>query len=199
MKIYLDGEEIAFPENSPSKEDVLTSVKETLGKKGMLIRSIEVDGAELDEEAFLALTGGTEARFGSRPVRDFLVETLADASEYQQRLASGLGRAADHLEADRTPEGLELVGKAAEGIGWVLQIIHNSQILLGVDDSEVGGVGLGEVKSALLAELEKASRSVEEGKPLELAYTLRSGILPRIESLGGYISALRNIGDSTVQ
>jgi len=199
MKIYLDGEEIAFPENSPSKEDVLTSVKETLGKKGMLIRSIEVDGAELDEEAFLALTGGTEARFGSRPVRDFLVETLADASEYQQRLASGLGRAADHLEADRTPEGLELVGKAAEGIGWVLQIIHNSQILLGVDDSEVGGGGLGEVKSAMLAELEKASRSVEEGKPLELAYTLRSGILPRIESLGGYISALRNIGDSTVQ
>jgi hypothetical protein len=199
MKIYLDGEEIAFPENSPSKEDVLASVKETLGKKGMLIRSIEVDGAELDEEAFLALTGGTEARFGSRPVRDFLVETLADASEYQQRLASGLGRAADHLEADRTPEGLELVGKAAEGIGWVLQIIHNSQILLGVDDSEVGGGGLGEVKSALLAELEKASRSVEEGKPLELAYTLRSGILPRIESLGGYISALRNIGDSTVQ
>ena len=199
MKIYLDGEEIAFPENSPSKEDVLASVKETLGKKGMLIRSIEVDGAELDEEAFLALTGGTEARFGSRPVRDFLVETLADASEYQQRLASGLGRAADHLEADRTPEGLELVGKAAEGIGWVLQIIHNSQILLGVDDSEVGGGGLGEVKSALLAELEKASRSVEEGKPLELAYTLRSGLLPRIESLGGYISALRNIGDSTVQ
>ncbi len=199
MKIYLDGEEIAFPENSPSKEDVLASVKETLGKKGMLIRSIEVDGAELDEEAFLALTGGTEARFGSRPVRDFLVETLADASEYQQRLASGLGRAADHLEADRTPEGLELVGKAAEGIGWVLQIIHNSQILLGVDDSEVGGGGLGEVKSALLAELENASRSVEEGKPLELAYTLRSGILPRIESLGGYISALRNIGDSTVQ
>ena len=43
------------------------------------------------------------------------------------------------------------------------------------------------------------SRSVEEGKPLELAYTLRPGILPRIESLGGYISALRNIGDSTVQ
>ena len=199
MKIYLDGEEIAFPENSPSKEDVLASVKETLGKKGMLIRSIEVDGAELDEEAFLALTGGTEARFGSRPVRDFLVETLADASEYQQRLASGLGRAADHLEADRTPEGLELVGKAAEGIGWVLQIIHNSQILLGVDDSEVGGGGLGEVKSALLAELEKASRSVEEGKPLELAYTLRSGILPRIESLGGYIGALKDIGDSTVQ
>jgi hypothetical protein len=199
MKIYLDGEEIAFPENSPSKEDVLASVKETLGKKGMLIRSIEVDGAELDEEAFLALSGGTEVRFAGRPVRDFLVETLADASEYQQRLASGLARAADHLEADRTPEGLELVGKAAEGIGWVLQIIHNSQILLGVDDSEVGGGGLGEVKSALLAELEKASRSVEEGKPLELAYTLRSGILPRIESLGGYISALRNIGDSTVQ
>ena len=53
MKIYLDGEEITFPENSPSKEGVLASVKETLGKKGRLIRSIEVDGAELDEEAFL--------------------------------------------------------------------------------------------------------------------------------------------------
>lgn len=199
MKIYLDGEEITFPENSPSKEGVLASVKETLGKKGRLIRSIEVDGAELDEDAFLALSGGTETRFEGRPVRDFLVETLADASEYQQRLASGLGRAADHLEADRTPEGLELVGKAAEGIGWILQVIHNSQLLLGVDDSQVGAGGLGEVKAALLAELEKASRSVEEGKPLELAYTLRSGILPRIESLGGYIGALRDIGDSTVQ
>ena len=199
MKVYLDGEEIAFPENSPSKGDVLASVKETLGRKARLIRSIEVDGTKMDEEGFLALSGGTEARFEGRPVREFLAETLADASEYQKRLAAGLARAADHLEADRTGEGLELVGKAAEGIGWVLQVIHNSQLLLGLDDGEVGSGGLGETKTALLSELENASRSVEEGKPLELAYTLRSGILPRIESLGGYIGALKDIGDSTVQ
>ncbi len=199
MKIILDGEEIVFPGESPSKEDILSSVKETLGKKGRLIRSIEVDGTELDENAFLALSGGTEARFEGRPLRDFLAETLADASEYQKRLVSGLGRAAEHLESERSAEGLELVGQAAEGIGWILQVIHNGQILLGVNDSEVGSGGLAELKAALITDLETASRSMDEGKLLELAYTIRSGVLPRIESLGGYIGALGEIGGSPVQ
>ncbi len=199
MKIILDGEEIVFPGESPSKEDILSSVKETLGKKGRLIRSIEVDGTELDENAFLALSGGTEARFEGRPLRDFLAETLADASEYQKRLVSALGRAAEHLESERSAEGLELVGQAAEGIGWILQVIHNGQILLGVNDSEVGSGGLAELKAALITDLETASRSMDEGKLLELAYTIRSGVLPRIESLGGYIGALREIGGSPVQ
>ena len=61
------------------------------------------------------------------------------------------------------------MGQAAEGIGWILRVLGNSRILLGLQDGDIaeGLDGLGE---ALAPELEKASSLMEEGKHLELAY-----------------------------
>lgn len=198
MKVLIDGEELALSGDSPSKEDVLTSVREELARRGMLISTIEVDGTELDEEGFLALAGGMEARFSGRAVREFLAETLSDAADYHRRLAGGLEGAADHLEADRTREGLELVGQAAEGIGWILNVAGNGRILLGLQDCEVAQ-GLDSLGEALVPELEKASSLMEEGKHLELAYVIRVGILPHIESLGGLIAAMEDMISGPVQ
>ena len=198
MKVFFDGEELTLTGAGPSKEDVLTSAKEAAAKKGMLVVSIEVDGTELDEEGFLALTGGVEARFSGRPVREFLAETLSDAAGYQKRLAGGLEGAADRLESDKTREGLELVGQAAEGIGWILNVGGNSRILLGLQDCE-GARGIDGLGEALAPELEKASSLMEEGKHLELAYTIRAGILPHIENLGGFIAAMEEMVAGPVQ
>lgn len=198
MKIFFDGEELPLSGESSSKEDVLTSVKEAAAKKGMLVTSVEVDGTELDEEAFLALSGGVEARFSGRPLREFLAETLSDAATYQKRLAAGLGSAADRLEEDKTREGLELVGQAAEGIGWILNVAGNSRILLGLQEGDVAR-GLDELSGALAPELEKASSLMEEGKHLELAYTIRVGIIPHIENLGGLLDSMGEMIKGPVQ
>ena len=198
MKVFIDGEEPGFSGDGLTREEVLASVKETLGKKGMLIDSIKVDGTELDEEGFLALRGGTEARFSGRPMREFLAETLTDAAGYQKRLARGLAGAADRLESDKAREGLELVGQAAEGIGWILRVLGNSRILLGLQDGDIAE-GLGGMGEALAPELEKASSLMEEGKHLELAYTIRTGILPHIEILGSYIASMEEMAEGAVQ
>lgn len=199
MKVFIDDEELHFAEECPSKEDILAQVKEILAREGKLIQSMEVDGTELMEEGFLALSGGEEVRIKGRPIREFLAETLADALVYHGRLAAGLEKAADNLEADKAREGLELVGQGAEGIGWLLHVTQNSQILLGANDSEVGDGKLEELKLSLQKDLEKASDSVEKGKTLELAYIIRASLLPRIENLGNYLSALREMVDSSVQ
>lgn len=199
MKVFIDDEELHLAEESPSKEDILVRTKEVFARKGRLLHSIEVDGAELTEEDFLALSGGEEVRVKGRPIREFLAETLADALVYHGRLVAGLERAADNLEADKTREGLELVGQGAEGIGWLLHVTQNSQILLGANDSEVGDGKLEDLKTSLQKDLAKASDSVESGKTLELAYVIRTSLLPRIESLGNYLAALKDMGDGAIQ
>lgn len=199
MKILIDNEECPFSAEIASKGQILASVKDSSGKKGRVVCSVAVDGTSMDEDAFLALSGGMEVRFTTRPVRDLVAESLTDAGEYLKKLSSGLTRVAGNLEAKKTTEGFELLGQAAEGVGWLLQIVHNCQALLSVNDAEVGDGALGVLKTMLLEELEKTSRSVEDHKPLELALRIRSGVLPTLHNLGGYIDALLKISGSSVQ
>ncbi len=194
MKIYLDGKRSPF-RKQPVERGRACVREETLGKKGMLIRSIEVDGASWTRKP-PRLTGGTEARFGSRPVRDFLSKrwpTLRNTSSVSPQPWPSCGPS----RADRTPEGLNSSGKRRRDRVGPSDIPQQPDSSRG-DDSEVGGGGLGEVKSALLAELEKASRSVEEGKPLELASLSGREFSPASKASRIH-QRPENIGDSTVQ
>ena len=199
MKIFIDGEEAVFSGEAGSKEEIYARVKEESAGKGHVVRSIAVDGTVLEEEAFLALSGGTECRFETVPVRELVVESLSDGSSYMNHLSAGLAKVADLLEEDKTADGLDLLRQAAEGIGWSLQVMHNCQVLLGVSDHEVGDGQLAELKTTLVAELEKASGSIENGKHLELSFRIRTGVLPNIERAAQYMRALLETGKKSVQ
>ncbi|MFA7621670.1 MAG: hypothetical protein WCY56_07495 [Aminobacteriaceae bacterium] len=199
MRIYIDGEEMGFSEETISKDEIYSRVKEEITRRGCVIGRITVDGTDLEEEAFLALSGGAEARFESMPVRELVMDSLSDGTEYMGRLAAGLEKVADMLEEDRAAEGLGLLQQAAEGIGWSMQVMHNCQILLGLSDNEVGDGGVGELKTSLVAELEKASSSIESGKHLELSYRIRTGVLPEIQKLAHYMQDLLDMGRKSIQ
>ena len=199
MRIFIDGEEHICPGELGSKEELFSRVKEEGARRGHVVRSIAVDGTVLDEEAFLALAGGGEVHFETVPVRDLVLESLSEGARYMEHLSAGLAKVADMLEADKTVEGLDLLRQAAEGIGWSLQVLHNSQVLLGVSDHEVGDGKVGELKTTLMTELEKASGSIESGKPLELSLRIRTGVLPNIQRLAQYMAVLLRIGQKTVQ
>ena len=199
MKVFIDGEEMCFPEETVSKDEIYSRVKDELARRGCVVRSITVDGATLEEEAFLALSGGMESRFESIQVRELVMDSLSEGTEYMRRLSAGLTRVADMLEEERTAEGLGLLQQAAEGIGWSLQVMHNCQILLGLSDHEIGDGKVGELKTTLVSELEKASESIESGKHLELSFRIRTGVLPWIERLAVYMDQLVQTGRKPIQ
>lgn len=199
MRVVIDGEEHVFSEDIVSKEELFSGVKEEAARRGRVVRSITVDGTALEEDAFLALSGGVEARFETVPVRELVMDSLSEGTRYMAHLSAGLSKVADMLEADKTAEGLELLRQAAEGIGWSLQVMHNCQILLGISDTEVGDGNVGELKTTLVQELEKASSSIENGKPLELSFRIRTGVLPGIQRMAHYMETLLETGRKAVQ
>ncbi|NLB83823.1 MAG: hypothetical protein GX791_06215 [Synergistaceae bacterium] len=199
MNVLIDGKKLDLPENLSSGDDILAFVKEHAGTKGRVVRGISVDGNELDEESFSALSGGNEVNFTTIPVRELVNESLNEAQNYLVNLSAGFERIADTLEGDKAGEGLGLLGSAAEGIGWLLQVLHNSQVLLGLEDGEISDGGLAELKGSLLQNIEDVSTSVEEKKYLELAYRIRNGLLPGIRRLGGYLLSMQDTSGSPLQ
>ena len=199
MKVFIDEEEFVFPETTESKSDIFSKVNEEIARRGRSIKTIEVDGTLLDQDAFLALVGGAEARFESIPVRELIKESLAEGAAYVERLSSGLSKIADLLEEEKTAEALDLLRQASEGIEWVLQVTRNCQALLGISDKELDDGNIGEVSDSFIKELQKASSSIEEGKFLELSYHIRTGVLPGIQRLRRYIVALLEASQASVQ
>ncbi len=199
MIVLVDGKNFDVPEDLSSRNDILAFVREHAGTKGRVVRAITVDGTELNEESFSALSGGSEVNFTTGPVRELVNESLSEAQIYLVNLSAGFERIADTLEGDKAAEGLGLLASAAEGIGWLLQVLHNSQVLLGLEDDEVSDGGLAELKGSLLQNLEDVSTSVEEKKYLELAYRIRNGLLPDIHRLGGYLLSMQDASGSPLQ
>ena len=199
VKVLVDGKKLDIPEELSCKDDILALVREHAGTKGRVVRAISVDGTELDEVSFSALSGGSEVNFTTGPVRELVNESLCEAQIYLANLSAGFERIADTLEGDKAAEGLGLLASAAEGIGWLLQVLHNSQVLLGLEDGEISDGGLAELKGNLLRNLENVSTSVEEKKYLELAYRIRNGLLPDIHRLGGYLLSMQDTSGSPLQ
>lgn len=199
MRVLIDGDEHVLSEDIVSKEELFSGVKKEAARRGRVVHSITVDGTVLEEDAFLALSGGVEARFETVPVRELVMDSLSEGTKYMSQLSAGLSKIADMLEADKTAEGLDLLRQAAEGIGWSLQVIHNCQVLLGISDAEVGDGKVDELKTTLAQELEEASSSIENGKPLELAFRIRTGVLPDIQRMSHYMEALLEICRKVVQ
>lgn len=195
----MDGKRLDLPEDLSCRDDILAFVREHAGTMGRVVRGISVDGTELDELSFSALSGGSEVIFTTGPVRELVNESLCEAQNYLANLSAGFERIADTLEGEKAAEGLGLLASAAEGIGWLLQVLHNSQVLLGLEDGEISDGGLAELKGSLLLNLENVSNSVEEKKYLELAYRIRNGLLPDIHRLGGYLLSMQDTSESPLQ
>ena len=79
MKVSIDGQERREIPSTASPLEILEAVRAEASRSGLVLTGIRVDGVELDEQAFLGLSGGMSAHFALTPVRLLIQETLTEA------------------------------------------------------------------------------------------------------------------------
>ena len=98
MKVSIDGQEHREIPSTASPLEILEAVRAEAARSGLVLTGLRVDGVEMDERAFLALSGGMSAHFSLTPVRLLIRETIAEALDYVARLKKGIEEIADRFE-----------------------------------------------------------------------------------------------------
>jgi len=128
-----------------------------------------------------------------RDVKELVIEALEETKKYIPVVVQGVDLVAEKLENEETQEALMLMSKLMEGISWVMRVIQNSILLLGLKGENVADGNLLEVSQALTHSLEDAMPCLQEGKYFELAFRLREEILPRFRDIKPYVDELHDI------
>lgn len=202
MRVLIDETEWENLEGELSEEkrkELLERARKEAARGGRFVRDILVDDKPLQEEAFLSLKGGVEVRFVTISVKELVTESLEETQRYMPALLNGINLVADRFEERYDKDALSLLQQVTEGIGWVVKVLHDSLLLLGVSDAELGDGQLGATREYLLQTLEGTLAPLEEGKFFDLAYRLREEVEPTLKSLGRYVDELLAIASGEVQ
>jgi len=188
VKIFIDGE--PFNPSSPdvSRSQLLAEIDEEIIGKGHTYTTITVDGVEMDSSAFVLLRKGREAHFKTRQTKLLVIESLQEAVSYIPRLIDGTLNIALDLERNKHDNIHEQIACFAEGLGWLVNVMQKSQLLLRVIDSELPDKE--EVLTKLKKSLENIFECCEKHRIMEIAFHMRQGILPEISRISGYIDKL---------
>lgn len=181
------------------KEQLWRALNSDLKRKQCVPVEVTLDGEAMEPDVFLSATGGQELSVKTRNVRELIQDSLASSKAYLEPLQKGFDEIADHFEAEEQEEGLKKLQQATEGVSWVLQVLENTQKLLGIDDSEVLDGEFAPTRKKLAAVLQEAVPALEEGKFFELSFRLREEVKPSIGHLGPYIDALMEMSSGKVQ
>lgn len=180
MKVSIDGQERREFSPSASPLEILDAVKAEASRSGLVLAEVRVDGVEMDEEAFLGLSGGMSAHFTLTPVRVLVKESLTEALGYVSRLKKGLGEIAAHFEGGETSAAQGKLSEAMEGLDWALSVYERCSALMAVPfpDPEENTF-----REELLGTLNRLIDLMGEKKYLQMALTLRQELLPRVDTL----------------
>ncbi len=202
MRVLIDDVEWENPEGElleEERKDLLERARKEAARSRRFIRDILVDGKPLQEEAFLSMKGGLEVKFVTISVKELVTESLEETQRYMPALLDGINLVADRLEEKYDKDALTLLQQVTEGIGWIVKVLHNSLLLLGITDADLGDGGLGTTRERLLQTLEGVLSPLEEGKFFELAYRLREEVEPALSDLRRYIDELLAMASGEVQ
>lgn len=128
-----------------------------------------------------------------KDVKGLVIEALEETKKYIPVVVQGVDLVAQKLESEDTQEALMLMSKLMEGISWVMKVIQNSIMLLGVKGESIADGNLLDASQALTHSLEDAMPCLQEGKFFELAYRLREEILPKFREMKPYVDELHDI------
>ena len=201
MRILMDGVDWQ-PQTGEPQEDrgaLLEDLKAQALAQGRVLVSLVVDGSELDEEGFRNLQGGRELRCETQSVRELVRDSLSQTKEYFPALQRGVEGIADRLEEGKVQEALQLLQQATEGIGWVLHVVQNCRLLLGIAEEEPRTGNLQADCARLQEILESLSGSLEQERFFELAFHLREELLPLLSQLNLYTEEFLVAAEEPVQ
>ena len=191
MKVYLDGQEVALPDGADAPS-ILSVVRGQVAKDGRVITDLRVDDVEMDDEAFLNLTGGMTARFVSQPVRDLVRESLDGALDYVPRLVNGFEEIALHFDRNELATAEGKLADAAEGLDWLLRVFHHCGALLAVSEEINDDSGLTKLKESLAAAVDRLGHLHEEKQYPQMALTILQDLLPKTNEFTAHVRRLRS-------
>jgi hypothetical protein len=157
---------------------------------------LRVDNVEMDDEAFLNLTGGMAAYFVSQPTRELVLESLDEALNYAPRLTKGFEQICLHFDANELAMGEWKLADAAEGLDWLLSAFHHCQALLGIGD-EINDQGLAKLKGTLADVINRLGSQHDERQFSQMAITIRQELLPNVREFVTHVRRLRSFLTST--
>jgi hypothetical protein len=194
MKVYLDGREVVLPDGADAPS-ILNVVRGQVAKDGRVVTELRVDDVEMDDEAFLNLTGGMAAYFVSQPVRDLVRESLDDALNYVPRLTKGLEEIALHFDRNELATAEGGLADAADGLEWLLRVFHYCSALLAVDE-ETTVPGVAKLKESFAAAIGRLASLHEERQFPQMVPAIRQDLLPKVNELAVYVRQLRSFAES---
>lgn len=179
MKVSIDGQERSGFSPSASPLEILDGVKAEAARSGLVLTGIQVDGVEMDEAAFLGLSGGLSAQFTLTPVRVLVQESLAEALSYVARLKKGVEEIAGHFEGGEVPAAQGRLSEALEGLDWALDVYERCSALMAMPPAEEERA----FREGLLDTLNRLIGLMEEKRHLQMALILRQELLPSLDTL----------------
>ncbi|MDR1649260.1 MAG: hypothetical protein LBR71_03275 [Synergistaceae bacterium] len=189
MKVYLDGQEMSLPEGVEASS-ILNVVRGEVAKDGRIVTELRVDDVEMDDVAFLNLTGGMIARFVSRPVRDLVRESLDEALGYFPRLIRGFETIALHFERHELVTAEGKLADATEGLDWLLGVFYHCSALLA--EREADDPGLAALKDSLDTAIDRVAYLHEERQYPQMALSIRRDLLPNVNEFSVHVRRLRS-------
>lgn len=180
MKVWIDGQERRELSPSAPPLEILEAVKAEAARSGLVLTGLRVDGQEMDEEAFLGLSGGMSAHFTLTPVRILVQESLTEAQAYVSRLKKGLEKIAVHFEEGHAAVAQGGLSEALEGLDWSLGVYERCSALTAVPVTESEEQAF---REGLLITLNRLIELIGEKKFPQAASVLRQELLPSISTL----------------
>ncbi len=197
-KVFVDGK--LWKEVPPGADrGWLDELKAAVLRGGRVIVGLSDGSRPVTEEEVFALEEMEQLLVETRNVRELVREALEECARYVPVLANGLKVIADAIDEGQLEKSFKLITQATEGLGWVVQVIQNAQILLRVEDREVGDGALGQLKDRLVRDLEALVGYMREGRYDDVAFELREEVAPAVARLLDYVEALRSMASLGVQ
>ena len=180
MKVSIDGQERREIPSTASPLEILEAVRAEAACSGLVLTEIRVDGVEMNEQAFLGLSGGMAAHFALTPVRLLVRETLVEALSYISRLRKGIEEIAGHFEEGETSSAQNTLSEAMEGLDWTLDVYERCSALTAGASAKSGEQAF---RDGLLDILNRLISLMDGKRYPQMARVLRQELLPSIDEL----------------
>jgi hypothetical protein len=202
MRIRLDDVDLALGSDimDGGKEAIYGAVRRLALDSNSVITDILVDGESVDEEsAFLALSGGLDIRFISKPVKELIPESIAEGERYIPLLEAGLDSVATLFEQGSDQEALSRFAQCVDGIDWLMAVFGKCEALLNIPLDGFRCGNYNEYVEDFNRTQKDILSSMEGRKNMRVAFLIRDELIPLINRFSRFWDEAKTQAETQLQ